>query len=591
MKSFSFFPLERNRYYYGKLLTVRDFEIEQDYALNKRRLLNRVVQGAGVVCGLGITAGDDATLMIESGMALDYLGREVVIDEPLVRKLPMLDGYDSLLDKKDAYLCLAYAEEETEPVNAVGAEVSASRQFNMTREGYRLFLTGEAPEYRSLLEAQGQSNVNVIYAGDELTLVLCAPPAVCAGEEFTVSALIVKNNNTPPVHFTIGGESAFVESENGRIQLEYHQGAGETRNVVYVTWKLKAQALSKLTSPLFPSGAELDLELGSHRYKNYITVEAPVYLCADREEYRGFKRRFDGLTRRLSGGEIPIYLAKLELIHSTGGVFLSSVTDLPFGQTLQEEKSGATGTRDRLEVTTEVRALEYWQKPDVKASYNAESESLHFDFGIPSPEQYDYSVCHGTVDLTMSGGIRVNARYFSEEIPHGLGPGAVDVRLSLEFQEENGDTALLVGNSEVFKSKNVPVAPPWAEAAAIVYPEKGTMRIGVWLHDNVNGNRLRIHYFAQRPERDTSRILTQRKISISVLPEVARLQRREQLRLKATVVGSEDKNVLWSVKEENGGAIDANGIYQAPEVQGTYEIIAAASADPKVTVSAFVIVE
>ena len=26
-----FFPLERNRYFYGKLLTVRDFEIEQRY--------------------------------------------------------------------------------------------------------------------------------------------------------------------------------------------------------------------------------------------------------------------------------------------------------------------------------------------------------------------------------------------------------------------------------------------------------------------------------------------------------------------------------------------------------------------------------
>ena len=31
----TFFPMERNRYFYGKLLTVRDFEIEQRYDRGK----------------------------------------------------------------------------------------------------------------------------------------------------------------------------------------------------------------------------------------------------------------------------------------------------------------------------------------------------------------------------------------------------------------------------------------------------------------------------------------------------------------------------------------------------------------------------
>ena len=108
MKDVSFFPMERNRYFYGKLLTVRDFEAEQNYASAKRRLVNRVVHGAGVVCGLGVSRSDDTTLLIGSGMALDYLGREVVIEEPLVRRLEMIEGYGSLKDQADAYLCLAY---------------------------------------------------------------------------------------------------------------------------------------------------------------------------------------------------------------------------------------------------------------------------------------------------------------------------------------------------------------------------------------------------------------------------------------------------------------------------------------------------
>lgn len=591
MKSSNYFPIERNRYYYGKLLTVQDFNIEQNYFRSKGQLNNRVVQGAGVVCGLGVSASDDATLLIESGMALDYMGREIVIEEPLVRKLQMLEGYDSLKNSPDAYLCLAYNEEDTEPVNAVGGEVDNSRQFNTTREGYRLYLTGERPDYLRILEAAGEDNIDLIYTSDALTVILSAPAAVCAGEDFLVSALIVKNGNTPPVHFVLEGENTFVESEKGSLKLEYHQSPTEKRQVIRTQFRLRAQELSGITEQLFPAGAELNVELGSHHYKNYISIEAPVTLCPDRDSLKEFGRRRDNLSRHLSGGDLPIYLAKVELVHSTGSIFLNSVTDLPFGQILRRENGGAAGKKDKLSVSTKVRTLDYWQKPDVRASYNEESETLAFDFGIPSPEQYDYSVCHGVVDLEMPGGIRVNARYFSEEIPHGLGVGAVDVRLSVEFPDEEGNTLLLVGNREVFKSKNIDIAPPWVETAAIVYPERGTMRIGVWLHDNVNGNRIRVHYFAQKPERDTSRILDQRRVSVSIMPEVTRLTKGEQLRMKAIVDGSEDKRATWSIKEENGGEIDENGIYQAPEIQGTYEVIATSCADPSVQASAFVIVE
>jgi hypothetical protein len=195
------------------------------------------------------------------------------------------------------------------------------------------------------------------------------------------------------------------------------------------------------------------------------------------------------------------------------------------------------------------------------------------------------------VDIQMPGGIKVNARYLSDEIPHGLGPGNVDVRIAAEFDNEANGKGHIFGNTEVFRGKGIKIDPPWLETAAIVYPERGTLRIGVWLHDDVPGNLVRVHYYAQKPERDTKRLMEKRKISISVIPEVSRLGKRAQTRLKATVSGSEDKGVVWSVKDESGGAIDVNGSYQAPEAQGTYEIIAAARADESVKASAFVIVE
>ena len=587
-----FFPLERNRYFYGKLLTVRDFEIEQKYNRNSANLMHRLAFGAGVVCGLGVSASDDSTLLIESGMAIDYLGRMVVVEEPLLRKLQMIEGQETVKDKESAYLCMEYQETPTEPVNAVGAASGENRQYNITREGARLFLTAQAPDYRALLETAGKENVSVIYSSDELTLVLSVPESVCSGQEFTAELLVVKNEKTPSVYFELSGTSGFVDSEDGQIHLKFRENPDETRRVYAVSFRLKAREMSELESEFLPSGGEIDMELGIHRYKNYVEVNAKCFLCKDPEQLAERRRLSDNLEQRLKGRDIPIYLAKVELLHSAGSMFIVSVTDLPFEQRVTQESS-SSGEGGPRTVTTSVRALEYWQKPDVKAAYQSSTGSLHFDFGIPTPEQYDYAVSHGTVDLTLPGGVRVNSKVFSDEIPHGLGPGTVDVRLSIEYADHSADdeTALCFGNSEIFVKSKTKDGVPWVEVAAVVYPRRGTMRIGLWLHDMVDGNRLTVHYFAQKPERDTNRILAQRRVSLSVTPEFTHVSTRGIITFKSEVTGSEDKSVRWAVKEENGGAIDQNGIYQAPELPGTYEITATSNADNTVRASAFVIVE
>ena len=117
----------------------------------------------------------------------------------------------------------------------------------------------------------------------------------------------------------------------------------------------------------------------------------------------------------------------------------------------------------------------------------------------------------------MSSGLRVNARYVSEEIPHNLGIGNVDIRLAVEF-EENGEKAQFFGNREVFKSRAT--AAPQVQTAAIVYPEKGTFKVGVWLLDNVEGSVLRVRYYASKVTRDLSAVRKEEAVSVRVVPEV-----------------------------------------------------------------------
>lgn len=72
---------ERNHYFYGKLLDVHHFELETQYLNAKRWLLNRLVTGYGVVCGLDVDPGEETNeLWLSPGVAIDRWGREIIVD-------------------------------------------------------------------------------------------------------------------------------------------------------------------------------------------------------------------------------------------------------------------------------------------------------------------------------------------------------------------------------------------------------------------------------------------------------------------------------------------------------------------------------
>ncbi len=590
MKNASIFPLERNRYFYGKLLTVRDFELEQTYMNNKRRLINRAVLGAGVVCGLGVTQADDYTLLLESGLALDYLGREVVVDSPVVRRLQMLEGYDKLGSAPQCYLCLQYAEKDAEPVGVVAAE-GQENQCNKTEEGYRLYLDVEEPDIPRLLTAAGYENVSLLYQSRDVTVAFAMPQAVRSEEDFTATLLLLKSDLKTPVSLDLTLESEFFTGEDGSAHIHYSfkENPLEQRHIRTLHLPLHAPNLAGTAAELAPGGGLLSVRFGDAGEEVALQLSAKAQICGSEEERSAYLAVKDNLRARLQAGDLPIYLAKLQLLPAGAMTMIGSVAALPFDQRLRKSAEGQAGEGlAPLEVSSEVETLKSWQEPQAQARYSHATRSLHFHFGIPRAQEYDYATSSGVVEIPMSSGLRVNARYVSEEIPHNLGIGNVDIRLAVEF-EENGEKAQFFGNREVFKSRAT--AAPQVQTAAIVYPEKGTFKVGVWLLDNVEGSVLRVRYYASKVTRDLSAVRKEEAVSVRVVPEVQRVPARGRLHLKAAVYGCEDREVIWSVKDKNGGSIDKNGLYQAPDERGTYEIVAASRYDPEVKVSAFVIVE
>ncbi len=136
---------ERNSYFSGKLLTVRDFGLEQTYGIEKNRLINRLILGEGVVCGLEIQLDeqkekDFLSVILTAGTALDCWGREIVLSKNKAEQL-------EVKSPGTQYIYIEYDECFKEPVAdlANGSSGELGDRYNRVAESYSLTLSSEAP--------------------------------------------------------------------------------------------------------------------------------------------------------------------------------------------------------------------------------------------------------------------------------------------------------------------------------------------------------------------------------------------------------------------------------------------------------------
>jgi hypothetical protein len=123
---------KRNRFYYGKLMDTHHFRLETDYLNQKRWLVNRLVGGYGVICGLNVVPGKNPKeIVICAGVAIDKWGQEMIVPEPKTVVIP-----DSLWTPKaevkqtecddDNYIhvLLCYLECESDPAPVLVGDCS-----------------------------------------------------------------------------------------------------------------------------------------------------------------------------------------------------------------------------------------------------------------------------------------------------------------------------------------------------------------------------------------------------------------------------------------------------------------------------------
>lgn len=580
------FPFERNRYYAGKMLTSADFGAEQNYMNNKRRFLNNLMFGSGIVCGCNVYSLDDLSVFIESGCAVDSLGREIIIDTSVVKKLSAIEGFEQI-DSNHLTLCLRYKEELVHPVYSVKHQnADTEYEYNRIKEGYELFLVDtQQIEKQYTLETEFLAK-DFLYRDENYEIAVQMPATVCKGRyvklQLTVRKLSDSEENfnfkgilqTPSFLSMEGKHEQEISFENLNL-LE-----GETVSKDY--WFF-VQAVSSNESILILKNDGNDTNLvveKSFSMKILLSDITPRELV-DRElakvslEMHGMGETRDFIT-----------LADISLIRTDSAYIIEHIEERNVKKYIEVPACGA----ERSEY------LEYFHNQDFIPD---KSEETPVSVGVNIPQYRDSNqiqIATGTLEIPVGGKAKAGSVYYSGEIMHGLGAGTVYVEIGKEFIEDDpvlgaNVKSTVYGNSELFKEMEGKA--PETETAVKVLNDKGGFIAAAKFKSDTDCLMLTYRWiaikFAGNGIQEQSVPSSDQWIEAET-PTVV-MGTRENHYFGVKYHNMEKCSIGYEVTEPDGGKITQDGVYTSPNKEGVHEIRIYSMEQPYVCTYAYAVVK
>ena len=578
-------PFERNRYYVGKLLTSADFQAEQTYGNHKRRFLNEMMFGSGIVCGLGVYSLDDLSIMIDSGVAMDGCGHEIAVESPVVRKLSAVEGFESLQTER-ATLCLRYAEEDVHPVYTVrGQENGESYECNRVREGWQIFLQDTDSLMPVMLPEPEFLTSEVLYS-DEDYLVTCVMPAQSACGAQVRMNIVVKRLRDTAASLTLRTAiqmPAFTD-ENGshELQLELPDLCPEDEVVLhrYVT----AQTAPAPESALLADAGSIYVRVGeeARQTAENFALHATVVAATTDQIVDQAVASASLEMRTLSGGQAYVALAEITLQRTRNAYLIEGVR--------------TTGVRQYIRTTADAalrQQLEGWFRP---AAVGAAGTVQPVADGGAAEKYREPVYATGICEIPLGVTMRRGQVAYSDEIIHGLGPGTVYVTVGTEYLEEDaklGVTArnTIYGNVDLFRSEQAPVVS--VETAVKVMNDRGSFVVAARLREDSNRVLLPLRWVAVlmpggKEERKLEKVVGK---SIAAVQPTVVMGTRESHFFNVRFNNMEPCTLTYELTEKNSGEITSDGIYTAPGREGVFEIRISCAEYPLITTYAYAVVK
>ncbi|SFN83114.1 hypothetical protein SAMN05216351_101306 [Pseudobutyrivibrio sp. JW11] len=589
MRNNQLLPFERNRYYTGKMLTSVDFEAEQTYMNNKRRFLNNMMFGSGVVCGLNVVSLDDLSLLIESGVAIDGSGREIVVESSVVKKLSAIEDFDKL-SSDEAYLCIRYKEE---PVHAVySLNQTAGEQayeFNRMHEGYELFLKDASDEFGALQLDDEFYRSTKVYENDDVLVELSLPAENCAGiySRIRLSFTGKGDKNVPVAFQGILQMPVFTTSDgNHEMEINIPELKLNPEQVIYKDFWIKAENNSIDSTELILKETQITI-FGEQKR---VTVKGTIDVSILKEGPESLAARNAGKLslemRNATGQGNDVTLAKIKLVKTDMAYIIDQVIEADVKKYITIPQN-------------ENLTREY------TSNFAKEQQSAPMDYQNESGKVVRYEhvgdtrapqIASGIVEIPLGDDNAKGTTHFSGEVLHGLGKGNVYVDVGFEVYDSNsvvpGDNrSTIYGAANIFRDKDN--ALPNVDVAVKVLNDKGSFIVGATLLENVDQLILSFRWTAIKFPTEDDFGLEQEieNISIAATTPTVVLGFKDNYFFDVEFTGIEKSGVTYELTEPNSGEITSEGVYTAPNKEGVYEIRISLTDIPVVCTYAYAIVK
>lgn len=592
-----YYSFERNNYFYGKLLTARDFQGEQEYLNGKRRFINRTLHGTGIVCGLGVLKPDDASIVLQSGFALDAGGREVVVPETQVIKLATIEGYQEL-QSSCAYLGIEYQESQREPVYSVMGRAEdgeeESRQYNVIKESYRLFLMDEETCFdmaKSAISKKEDKYINhvVIYQDGDVRVSQSTPAYVIKGKHAKLKVEVEKLSHRPFVCSlkyqvqTDGFVNKVFEVKVDNLCQEY----GEKNILEY---ELIPESYIFNGNEVAVTMKSIEIQVSEETYFPQkecrvflLPVEENALECIINNSYHSIMD-----VELDEGYDEKIMIAKVNMLKSGNAMIIDTVEPAPYSQYVYNSR--------QLMAFNQLN--EYLVTPGTR-----HGESRSDGTSLPrqneaAPNEDLRTLTSGVSEISLGNGGEAGKVYFSDEIMHGLGEGAVYVNMGIEYLNKDSDgitkrEEIILGDNGIFdvQEETNQEKPHQIESAVKILPDRGTFIVGVRLKAKIGKMGLRIRWFAFKPEDLQQRVVKKEQAGcIMAKPDTIVVEPKGTVHINTVFVNMPEEALSYTLLDMDGGKIENNGMYTAPAQEGVYEIKIACISNPAIFTQAVAIV-
>lgn len=546
-------------------MNVGVFESEQKYMNDKRRMGNRFLAGFGVICGLDILEVYDESISIESGVAIDGAGREIVVASPEVKQLSSLSGYIQGKMNESYYLFLQYSESETDAVRT-GLENSES-VYEKIKEGYTLYLSDRKPRQSAGNIMHYYKHITPIISCVDGEVYLQIPKYIKANEKFLLEVRIVPKENEALLnlkmhidlkcvryrgadYIDINFDSRSARDADGEFVLRY---ICDAMNVVF---DMAEFSVAK-EDAIFQYNGETVYP------KENIFLES---VLTDRENEKSAVENCRMRTMHETEYHYDIDICLAKIVVEKGKIV--KIVDFPLEQRVYSNSQLAIENevlKDKIKILT----MLYQNGVEYDAKQQEADNSLELATG------------EAVINLGVGG--KIGKRFFSEKISHGLGLGNVAIELGMK----NGDRTdcVVYGSAEIFDDEFKSIN---AELAAKLNPEDGTFIIGLRLLQPTSAYEAVVHWTAVK-KKEMYYLDNERKIMIDY--GAKSLHVMESVYFSVKFVNMPNADINWTVESENGGTINDNGCYTAPNHAGVFKIKAECADDKNISASAYIVVK